>query len=136
MSDKMKATVQAYLDNFNTQNAEEITALFADNATVEDPIGTPIKKGKEEILAFYKMAVKNGATLTQQGQTRIASNMAAFAFEVTVGGAGMTDVDTDIEVELPPGSMTIHVIDTFAFDDDGKISEMRAFWGPGNIKQH
>ncbi len=136
MSDKMKATVQAYLDNFNTQNAEEITALFADNATVEDPIGTPIKKGKEEILAFYKMAVKNGATLSQQGQTRIASNMAAFAFEVTVGGAGMTDVDTDIEVELPPGSMTIHVIDTFAFDDDGKISEMRAFWGPGNIKQH
>jgi len=82
------------------------------------------------------MAVKNGAQLAQKGQTRIAENMAAFAFEVTVGGAGMTDVDTEIKVELTPGSMTIHVIDTFAFNDDGKISEMRAFWGPSNIVQH
>ncbi len=136
MSENMKAAVQAYLDNFNAQNAEGITALFADNATVEDPIGTPLKNGKDEILAFYKMAVKNGAQLAQKGQTRIAENMAAFAFEVTVGGAGMTDVDTEIKVELPPGSMTIHVIDTFAFNDDGKISEMRAFWGPSNIVQH
>ena len=27
----------------------------------------------------------------------------------------------------------IEVIDTFRIDDAGKITEMRAFWGPGNM---
>ena len=136
MNEKMKQAVQAYFDNFNAQDAEAIANLYADDATVEDPVGTPHKNGKDEILAFYKTAVKNGATLSQQGQTRIAGNVAAFAFGVTVGGAGMTDVDKAVDVDLPPGSMTIHVIDTFTFNEDGKVTEMRAFWGPTNIEKH
>jgi len=32
--------------------------------------------------------------------------------------------------------MTIHVIDTFTFNEDGKVTEMRAFWGPTNIEKH
>lgn len=131
--EKMAASVQAYFDNFNAQNAEAIVALYADNATVTDPYGSPPKQGLDEIRAFYTMAVKNGATLTQQGQTRIAHDTAAFAFTVTVGGAGMTDKAVD--VDLPSGGMTIDVIDTFKFDEDNKVVEMRAFWGPTNITQ-
>jgi len=67
MNEKMKQAVQAYFDNFNAQDAEAIANLYADDATVEDPVGTPHKNGKDEILAFYKTAVKNGATLSQQG---------------------------------------------------------------------
>jgi hypothetical protein len=29
--------------------------------------------------------------------------------------------------------MQIHVIDTFAFDSEGKVKEMRAFFGPSNM---
>jgi len=136
MSDHMMDSVQAYFDRFNAQDAQGIADLYSENATVTDPVGTPVKAGKAAILAFYEMAVKNGAVLTQQGQTRIAGNVAAFAFTVTVGGAGMTDVDKAVDVELPPGSMTIHVIDTFTFDETGKVTEMRAIWGPTNIEKH
>lgn len=131
--EKMAAAVQAYFDYFNAQDAEGIVGLYADDATVNDPHGTPPKSGIEEIRAFYTMAVKNGAKLAQQGQTRIVHDTAAFAFTVTVGGAGMTD--KAIDVDLPSGGMTIHVIDTFKFNDDDKVTEMRAFWGPTNIVQ-
>lgn len=134
MSDHMKAAVQAYFDLFNAGDAQGIADLYSDDATVTDPVGTPSKVGKAAILEFYTMAVKNGAVLTQQGQTRIADNTAAFAFGVYVGGAGMTD--KAIDVDLPAGSMTIHVIDTFTFNEDGKVTEMRAHWGPENIEKH
>lgn len=133
LNEKMRAAVQAYFDCFNAQDAEGIVALYADDATMEDPIGTPIKDGKEAIREFYTMAVKNGATLTQNGPTRVAPPYAAFAFTVTVGGAGMTD--KAIDVDLPAGGMTIDVIDTFKFNDAGEVIEMRAFWGPTNITQ-
>lgn len=135
MSEKMLETVQAYFDLFNAQEAKGIADLYADDATVTDPVGTPAKEGKEAILAFYTMAVKNGARLSQKGPTRIAGNAAAFAFTVSVGA--MTDVDADVAVavELPKGGMTIDVIDTFYFNEDGKVTEMKAYWGPGNITQ-
>ena len=136
MSQQMLDAVQAYFDLFNAQDAQGIADLYADDATVTDPVGTPSKEGKEAILAFYTMAVKNGAILRQQGQTRVASNCAALSFGVTVRGQGMTDVDKAVDVDLPAGSMTIHVIDTFTFNDDGKVTEMKAYWGPTNIEKH
>lgn len=133
MSQEMQDAVQAYFDLFSAQDAQGIADLYADDATVTDPVGTPPKNGKDEILAFYTMAVKNGAELKQNGPTRIAGNCAAFAFTVSVGD--MTHVDKAVDVDLPTGGMTIDVIDTFQFNDEGKVTEMRAFWGPSNITQ-
>ncbi len=135
MSQQMLDAVQAYFDLFNAQDAEGIANLYADDATVTDPVGTPVKTGKEAILAFYKIAVKNGATLTQNGSTRIAGNFAAFAFTVSVGAMTSVDKDIAVSVDLPKGGMTIDVIDTFQFNEDGKVTEMRAYWGPNNITQ-
>lgn len=135
MLDHMENTVQAYIDLFNAQDAQGIAELYADNATVTDPVGTPSKDGKAAILAFYKMAVKNGAKLAKQGQTRIAGNYAAFSFTVTVGAMTSVDEDVAVAIELPKGGIRIDVIDTFLFDNEGKVSEMRAYWGPSNITQ-
>lgn len=135
MSQQMKDTVQAYFDLFNQQDAQGIADLYADNATVTDPVGTPAKEGKEAILAFYSMAVKNGATLKQNGPTRIAGNCAAFAFTVSVGAMTNVDSDVAVAVELPKGGMTIDVIDTFEFNENGKVIAMKAYWGPENITQ-
>lgn len=129
--EKMRAAVQAYLDLFNAKDTEAICELYADDAIVEDPIGTEPKKGMAAIREFYTMAVQNGAKLYQQGSTRIAGNHAAFAFEVLIGDlkAGTKAVD----VELPEGTMKIEVIDVFTFNDESKVSHMRAYWGPDNV---
>ena len=34
----MKAAMQAYIDGFNRSSAEAVVALYADDATVEDPV--------------------------------------------------------------------------------------------------
>ena len=49
----------------------------------------------------------------------------------------MTHVDGDVavEVDLPKGGMIIDIIDTFQFNEDGKVTEMNAYWGPSNITQ-
>lgn len=133
MSQQMQDAVQAYFDLFNAKDAQGIADLYAEDASVTDPVGTPAKEGKAAILEFYTMAVKNGAVLSQNGPTRIAGNVAAFAFTVTVGGSGITEKAVD--VDLPQGGMTIDVIDTFTFNDEGKVTEMKAYWGPSNITQ-
>ena len=61
---KMKQGMQAYIDAFNRNDPEGIAALYADDATVEDPVGSPLKNGKAAIAAFYKMAVATGAKLS------------------------------------------------------------------------
>lgn len=130
---KMRAAVQAYFDLFNAGDGAGIAALYAEDANVIDPVGTEPKSGMEAICEFYAMATRGGAKLEQTGPTRIADKSAAFSFKVHV--AGIKPEDTAIDVDLPSGSMVIDVIDVFDFNDDGKIIQMRAYWGSSNISQ-
>lgn len=116
---QMEAAVHAYVAAFEKGNAEAAVALFAADARVEDPVGTPPKIGEAAIREFYTASMATGAKLILDGPVRVAADHAAFAFHVALN---FNDQD-----------MEIHVIDTFAFDADGKITEMRAFFGPGNM---
>ena len=46
------------------------TQLFAEDATIEDPVGTPLKRGHAEILPFYETAMASGARLELTGEPR------------------------------------------------------------------
>ena len=48
----MKTAMRAYIDAFNSGSAEAVAALYAENATVEDPVGTPVRQGRAAILEF------------------------------------------------------------------------------------
>lgn len=117
---RMKAQMQAYIDNFNRSDAGAIADLYADDATVEDPVGSPLKKGKAEIAAFYQMAIKTGAKLQLAAPIRGShSNSAAMAF--------------DVLLNMPQGKALIRVIDVMTFNDAGKFTSMRAFWGQSDM---
>ena len=117
---KMKAGMQAYIDTYNRGDVAEIVALYADDATVEDPVGTPLKSGKKAITEFYQMAVQTGAKLKLAAPIRGShGNSAAMAF--------------DVELNMPQGRMVVYVIDVMTFNEDGKFTSMRAFWGPGDM---
>ena len=117
----MKAGMQAYIDAFNRSDYQGIAELYADDATVEDPVGSPLKNGKAEIAAFYKMAVATGARLALAAPIRAShSNSAAMAF--------------DVQLNMPEGKAVIHVIDVMTFNDAGKFTSMRAFWGKSDME--
>ena len=114
----MKAALQAYIDHFNAGDADGLTSLFADDAIVEDPLGTPPHKGKDAIHAFYVDAMKNGAKLALSAPIRGShSNAAAMAFEARVG------------------SLTVRIIDVMTFDETGKFTTMKAYFGPSDFIQ-
>ena len=111
--------VEAYIAAFDNGDADAAANLFAEDAVVEDPVGTPVHRGKAAIRAFYANSMKTGAKLKLDAPVRGGAHYAAFAFTVTLNYAG--------------GDKRIEVIDTFAFNEAGEVTEMRAFWGPDNM---
>ncbi|WP_411561684.1 nuclear transport factor 2 family protein [Pseudomonas shirazensis] len=117
----MKDTLQAYIDAYNSDDLVALLALYSDDASVEDPYGTPPKKGKAEIMEFYRQAMANGATLQLSAPIRGS-------------GADAAAMALDAVVKLPEGSMRVSVIDVMTFNDAGLIVSMRAYFGQSDIR--
>jgi steroid Delta-isomerase len=116
--EEMIRAVHDYVTAFDKSAPELAVALFAENGTVEDPAGAQIIKGRAAIRDFYTRAMNGGAKLRLEGAVRTVANHAAFAFTALFD---------------PAGEKRIEIIDRFRFDDQGKVVEMRAFWGAGNM---
>ena len=109
------AAVDRYIEAFEKSDIAIIKDIYADNAIVEDPVGTDVHVGIDAVCAFYEGALASGAKLFASGTPRCAGNAVAFPFQVTMPG------------------MTIDVIDVFEFNDSGKVISMKAYWGPENL---
>jgi steroid Delta-isomerase len=111
----IRATIERYTATFSAGDRAGWLALWADGATMEDPVGTPLKEGKDAIGAFYDQgwASADSIELRLSSYVVVAGNQAAFAMDVrpTLGGA----------------TMAIPAIDVMTFDDDGRITSQRAF---------
>lgn len=113
----MTSVVERYAAGFADGDAVALANLYADDATLEDPVGTPLTIGQAAILHHYTKAVESGSTIRIDGPIRTSNDHAAFAFTSPIGTDGTS----------------IAVIDTFRFGADGKVIEMRAFWSVANI---
>jgi steroid delta-isomerase len=112
----MKAAMQAYIDKFNSSSAEAVAALYAESATIEDPVGSPPKQGKPAILEFYKSSIATGAKLALDAPIRGShGSAAAMAFSAKIG------------------PLTVRVIDVMTFDEDGKFTSMKAYFAPDDM---
>jgi len=114
---QMKAVMARYVERVNAADAAGIVALFAEDATVEDPVGTPLVRGRAALEAFYDDAVTRDLSLRiLSGPHGSFGNSAAMAAEVTV---------------TPPrqGRCRIRLVEIQTFDEQCRITSMRAFWG-------
>ncbi|MEU4143000.1 nuclear transport factor 2 family protein [Streptomyces parvulus] len=118
--EQLHAAMQGYLDALNRADVEAITSLFADGATIEDPVGTGVHPAAEG-LARLVGALPTGSTFTLDTPIRTShANGAAMAFTVRTAVEG-------VPVE-------IHSIDVMQFDEAGLITQMRAYYGPSNLR--
>ena len=115
LNEDMYDAYTANMEAFDKADMDIIREIYAVNARVEDPVGTPVHEGLDAVCAFYEGALASGAKLSLSGKPCCAGNSVAFSFEVIMPGA------------------TINIIDVFDFDHEGKISSMRAYWGPENL---
>ncbi|WP_241383585.1 nuclear transport factor 2 family protein [Rhodococcus sp. CH91] len=115
----VRATVENYVKAIATGTVDDVLALYAEGATVEDPVGTPVRTTEAEIREFYGMV----EPLTQTGGVvtlKIAQNNAAFLFRLVT--------------HLGDQDLVMEVIDVMTFDDDAKITSMRAFWSEEDMQ--
>jgi steroid delta-isomerase len=112
-AEDIKNTVASYMKAISGKSADAVASLFAEGATVEDPVGTEPKRGVEEIRAFFT-AIESMDQTAELLTIRVAGNSAAFHFRVTTEAGDQTYV--------------VEPIDVMTFDDDAKITSTRAYW--------
>ena len=59
----LKEAVQMYVEAFEKADLSIIRKLYAVDATLEDPVGSPARHGIEEIIEFYKAGFAMGMKL-------------------------------------------------------------------------
>ncbi|MCH9668204.1 MAG: nuclear transport factor 2 family protein [Actinomycetia bacterium] len=116
--DALEALVKRYLDTCASGTAEDVAALYAEDATLEDPVGGgELHIGRQAIAGFYAI-MESGEIATELLTFRAGGHEAAFVFAVTIGG-----------------TMRIEPIEVMSFNDEGLIVSMKAYWGTENITQ-
>ncbi len=107
--------VERYLDAYNRDDRDAFCALFADDAVVEDPVGTPPHAGRTAIAGFWDTVhgLADGLRLTADRRIVCGGEAAmVLTIEATMGGR----------------RTRIHAVDTFRVRPDGLITEVRAYW--------
>ena len=115
--DDIRALIDTYVERFSAGDAAGWAALFAPDATHEDPVGSEPNRGRDAIRAFYEQSIGmfGSLQLVRTGEVVVAGNEAAATFQAHAGtGAG--------RVLMP------HIIDVLRVDDDGLITQLRAYW--------
>jgi steroid delta-isomerase len=113
-------TVNRYLEFAAAGKVDDIVALYADDATVEDPVGSETHIGRKAIHGFYSN-IPAGENETDVVTLRALGNEVAFYWALTVNLGG--------------NKMRIDIISTMTFNDEGKIASMKAYWTPENMTQ-
>lgn len=117
-SERILEVITSYVDLVAHGSADQILALYAEGATVEDPVGSEVRTTPESIREFY--AALEG--MEQQGKVltaRIAAGQAAFQFELATTVGEQT--------------FTLSPIDVMTFDDDARITSMKAYWADSDV---
>jgi len=121
-ADAIRAVVAEYLRAGREGDKQAWLDLFADDATLEDPVGTDVVRGRDELVAFYDRTMGSTEGLDNHlRELRVAGDTAAFLFDLRITWKGR-------RYEVSP-------IDVLEFDDVGKIIRMRAHWAFDDMKE-
>ena len=115
--EQIQGVLDAYVAGYNSNDREAVVALFAEDGELIDPVGAPGHQGAEAIRSFWDMVrsmTDGGIRLTPEHKVVCGSNEAAMVFEINAGKAG--------------AGMRMTAIDVFEFDDDAKITRLKAYW--------
>lgn len=102
-----------YLASLSAGDVDGIMDLYAAEPTVEDPVGSPLKVGRDAVRSFYDGTKGTSLKATRVGPVCVVGNQAAFVFR--------------IDVDLGDSTISLASTDLMTFDDDGKVSAMVAY---------
>ncbi|MEV0668822.1 nuclear transport factor 2 family protein [Mycobacterium sp. NPDC050441] len=118
--DHIADVVRRYVSLLATGSADDLLELFAEHATVEDPVGSAVRTGRGEIREFFS-TLESMDRQTELVLLRVVGNESAFSFTITFNVG-------DTPMRLQP-------IDTMTFNDDGQITSVRSYFAPTNLTE-
>lgn len=117
---EIRRTIESYVKFMCDSNIDGIMELYADDATAEDPVGGEIQRGRDALRKFYSLAAPSL-------QVEITGPIRVSGLECAVPMLA--------ELTMKDSKSYIDVIDVMAFDEAGKITSMRAFWNPAEMRK-
>lgn len=111
-TEQIRETCETYVSLVGSDDVDAMVALFAEDARVEDPVGSDPHVGLDAIRAFYATLPAMGVSAVLTGPVRAVADAATAAFPF----------------EVHTGDMVMQVIDVMTFDADGRIATMTAYW--------
>jgi steroid delta-isomerase len=109
----MTRALEDYGKCINEKNAPACVDLFAEDGSIEDPVGSEPRKGKAALTEFYKRLAQTEVTLE------------VVTINTAPGGAV---VMFNVRGYLGTGKFTLpNTIDTATFNAAGKITKMLAY---------
>src|SRR6266568_785652 len=118
MAAQIRDVVEQYVKLVATGPTEDIIALYAPDAVVEDPIGSPPRHGHEAIREMYK-ALEAAQRETRVDTVRVVGSHAIVGFTLVT--------------RFGEHKMTLSPIDVMEFDEQGLITSMKAYWCPDDM---
>ncbi len=121
--EQVRATVGAYVELLGAGERDKWVELFAEDATVIDPVPSEPHVGRAAIGAFWTglSGMADRLTLHQHG-LHVCGTEAALVYTLTLetdGGAG-TKLDG---------------VEIFTVNDEGLITSARAYWDPRELRR-
>lgn len=118
----MKDVVTRYAAAHSAGDVDAVAALFAEDAVVADPVDQPEHVGRQAVRDFFAGTHQMCDSMELQitGAVRAVGQWAAVPLRA---------VTTIGEMRLQ-----VEIVDVFTFDDDGLISDMRAYWTAEDIR--
>ena len=116
---EIRSAIESYVEFMCDGNVDGILELYTDDATAEDPVGGEIQRGRDALRNFYSLTAPNL-------QVEITGPICVSGLECAVPLLA--------ELTVKDSKLYIDVIDVMAFDESGKITSMRAFWSPTDMR--
>lgn len=120
--DEIRATIDRYIEAFTAGDAEGWAALFSEDATQEDPVGTPVNTGRAAIQGF----LDNNLALFGSLQLHLKQEPVIIGHEAALSLYALAGTGAD-RARMPD------IIDHMTFGDDASITSLRAFWTMDSI---
>ena len=114
-ADQIQATIAAYIDAYDRNDKAAFLALWAPDGVLEDPVGTPAHVGADALGAFWDGARDLADRIVLERQN-------------TILAGGEAAVMVEIHAHMGEGGLVMQAVDVMQFDDDGRLTNVRAYW--------
>lgn len=113
----IEQTIRTYAAAWKARDRETWLDTFAEGATQEDPVGSGVRVGREEIGAFWDRAME------QYPSVEIVPR------RIVITGQEAAMIWT-VDATSASRRRTLEGVDVFTFDEEARIVRVRTYWEP------